>query len=384
MGLSNRENITYSDKGFSVTLQDFNNLIYLDWSEIKWNPKNIEKYVLYVLKPADNKKNIFDGENPLIKQIVTEPRAMVKISNVNLRESLNGGNIGFFVGAIEKGKSEPSNKPSSWKQAKVKYTKSPNIWTKLVDGINLESCSACSIEEFLANYRSNLLLGKLQNFIKKNKVVMGFFGETPEKRMTQEEFAAKLEDYNVYTSGKTFSGNYSVLLLPKTMEKLIDDLKSQYEILSRSQSDDNRHFPRDFSIDISKYKFLKNSEYLKALKKNLSLKQLKSIDFNLIEFVFWKQIKFYKPSFCSMLQISWDYGKDNWIRVECHESNTPRIIYEGNGETMCLDKYFDGFIYVVTGQQWSAVFTNRGEYGSIDLEPYPIDVNLGVPMVYLE
>ena len=98
---------------------------------------------------------------------------------------------------------------------------------------------------------------------------MGFFGETPEKRMTQEEFAAKLEDYNVYTSGKTFSGNYSVLLLPKTMEKLIDDLKSQYEILSRSQSDDNRHFPRDFSIDISKYKFLKNSEYLKALKKNL-------------------------------------------------------------------------------------------------------------------
>ena len=258
MGLSNRENITYSDKGFSVTLQDFNNLIYLDWSEIKWNPKNIEKYVLYVLKPADNKKNIFDGENPLIKQIVTEPRAMVKISNVNLRESLNGGNIGFFVGAIEKGKSEPSNKPSSWKQAKVKYTKSPNIWTKLVDGINLESCSACSIEEFLANYRSNLLLGKLQNFIKKNKVVMGFFGETPEKRMTQEEFAAKLEDYNVYTSGKTFSGNYSVLLLPKTMEKLIDDLKSQYEILSRSQSDDNRHFPRDFSIDNSKYKFLKN------------------------------------------------------------------------------------------------------------------------------
>ena len=85
-----------------------------------------------------------------------------------------------------------------------------------------------------------------------------------------------------------------------------------------------------------------------------------------------------------MLQISWDYGKDNWIRVECHESNTPRTIYEGNGETMCLDKYFDGFIYVVTGQQWSALFTNRGEYGSIDLEPYPIDVNLGVPMVYLE
>ena len=254
MGLSNRENITYSDKGFSVTLQDFNNLIYLDWSEIKWNPKNIEKYVLYVLEPVDNKKNIFDGEKPLIKQIVTEPRAMVKISNVNLRESLNGGNIGFFVGAIEKGKTSVSGKTSNWKQAKVKYIRSPNIWTKFVDGINLEQGSACSLKEFLANYKRSTGIGSIRDIAKRKDVLWGFFDETPEKRMTLDEAIAKLAESIVYVSGKN-----SVIMLPKTMRDFIDELMSQK---------DNQPSPRDnqqFIIDISKYKFLKNSESLKAL-----------------------------------------------------------------------------------------------------------------------
>ena len=157
MSLNNKENITYNDDGFNVTSEKFNSCIHLDWSEVKWKPKNIEKYVLYVLESVANQKNVFDGAKPLIERVVTEPRAMVKINNVNLRKRLDDHCIGFFVGAIEKGKSEPSWKPSSWKQAKIWYSITPNIWVDYLDGIKLSEETIIPFDDFFMKYKKVVL-----------------------------------------------------------------------------------------------------------------------------------------------------------------------------------------------------------------------------------
>lgn len=363
MGLDKRETITYNDKGFSATMHEFNNLIYLDWSNVKWKPKNIERYLLYVLEPVDSKKNIFDGAKPMIQRVVTEPYAMVKISNLREQSRLFNRNIGFFVGAIEKGKTSVSGKTSNWKQAKVKYIRSPNIWTKFVDGINLEQGSACSLKEFLANYKRSTGIGSIRDIAKRKDVLWGFFDETPEKRMTLDEAIAKLAESIVYVSGKN-----SVIMLPKTMRDFIDELMSQK---------DNQPSPRDnqqFIIDISKYKFLKNSESLKALKKNLSIKQFKNNNF--LEVLFWRRIKFYKPNICTMLQIGWDYDVAPFS-VDCCESDPPREVYKGYDKT-CIDKYFDWNVYRVKGKEWQASFVVTS-----DGEPYPVGENQAAEMVDL-
>ena len=364
MSLNKKEYITYDDEGFSVRSLDFNNLIYINWSEVEWKPKNIEKYVLYVLETTDSKKNIFDGEKPLYLQVVTKPYALVKISNVNLAKRLNGYNIGFFVGAIEKGKSEPSWKPSSWKQAKIKFTMSPNIWTNYVDGVDVERVSVCSLSDFLANYKRSVKPGSVKDFIKEKNVAWGFWGEMPEKRMTLDEVAAKFAECDVYTSEKKTD-----ILLPKTMRELIDSL-IKYQKRPKDQSSPKKGV--DDKIDISKYIFLK------ALKNIPSIKRFKNNEIALIEFIFWKQIKFYRPKICKILQISWDGGCGPFS-VECYDSDPPREVYKGSGKT-CIDKYFDWNIYGIRGRQWYASFC-----ASSDGEPYPFYIiGIDAPQVVLK
>ena len=336
MGLSKQEVITSNE--FSASAISFNSLIYLDWSNVKWKKKNIEKYVLYVLEPIANKKNTFDGAKPLIRRVLTNDYAMVQITNPTERKRLNGHNIGFFVGAIAKGEKEPGKPASNWRQAKTNYTTPPDIWTGSVDGIDLSSCSACSFKEFLANYKKTLNAKDITELLREKDVIWGFRDESPETRMTIDEANAKLKDFDVYSYGKK-----NVILLPKAMGKVIEDLQS-------------KGGSRSVSIDLSKYKALNKSEYLKKMEKMLPAKQFKQVSSKMIEFLIWRPLKFYKVSKCSLLQVSWTpHSGSSSYRVYCQVPQ--RDVYKGE-KTTCIDKYFDlaAPLYVVEGRGWDASF----------------------------
>ena len=347
MGLSKQEVITTNE--FSVNALSFNSLIYLDWSDVKWKKKNIEKYVLYVLEPIANKKNTFDGAKPLLMQILTKNCAIVQLTNPTERKRLNGRNVGFFVGAIAKGEKEPGNLPSNWKQAKTSYTTPPDVWTGGVDGINLSSCSACSFEDFLANYKKAINTKDITGLLREKNVIWGFRGDTPETRMTVDEANAKLKDFVMYSYGKK-----DVILLPKAMEKVIEDLKSGGG-------------SRPVSINLSKYKALNKLECLKEVKNMLPAKQYRQLPISIIEYLIWKPLNFYKVSKCSLLRISWTpHSGSSSYYAYCQVPR--RDFYEGKNTT-CIDKYYDedAALYLVGGRDWYASFVIY----DLTSKPYP-------------
>ena len=382
MGLSKRENITYNDTGFSVMSESFNSCIHLDWSGVKWKTKNIEKYVLYVLEPVDSKKNIFDGEKPLIKQIVTKPRAMVSISNLRERNRLNGRNIGFFVGAIEKGKSEPSSKSSSWKQAKIGYSKTPNIWVDYLDGIKLSEDTLVPFDDFFLKYKKVVLKNNqslsIKDLLKAKTVQWAFFEEPFATGMTVDEANKELKKYTAYAKG-----NDSIVVLPSEMD---DVLKALEEAASKKDKEEAKEKGLQSFIDtlsaekIKKIsdKFLKtryalrygrpktlNDLLQKILKSKLPAqstfpaKAKKSTAINVIVAIIvgtaWTSMKCYRVSSCELPKISWDPVSGNGKYVLSEVYGRDRTVYSGT-ETTCIDRTKCIGCYLLVKNSWEAYF----------------------------
>ena len=362
--MNSKENITYNDDGFNVVDEKFNSCIRLDWSGVKWKPKNIEKYVLYVLEPVANKKNVFDGAKPLIERVVTEPRAMVKINNVNLRKRLDDHCIGFFVGAIEKGKSEPSWKPSSWKQAKIWYSITPNIWVDYLDGIKLSEETIIPFDDFFLKYkkvvpRNNQGLS-IKDLLKAKSVQWAFFEEPFAKKMTIDEANIELKKYTAYAKG-----NDSIVVLPSEMDELLrmleaagsnkdkveakgkgfqtfidklsaEKIKKLSDKLLRTRYAQRYGRPKtlnDLLKRILKSKFPAQSKFPAKSTKNTAINVIVAI----LVGTAWTSMKCYRVSSCELPKISWDPfpGKGKYELSEVY--GRTRTVYSGT-ETTCIDR----------------------------------------------
>ena len=382
MSLNKRETISYNDTGFSVMSESFNSCIHLDWSGVKWKTKNIEKYVLYVLEPVDNKKNIFDGEKPLIKQIVTTSRAMVSISNLRERNRLNGHYIGFFVGAIEKGKSEPSWKPSSWKQAKIGYSITPNIWVDYLDGIKLSEETIIPFDDFFMKYKKVVLKNNqslsIKDLLRAKSVQWAFYEEPFAKGMTVDEANKELKKYTAYSKG-----NDSIVVLPSEMEELLRVLESVASNKDKVEAREKglQSFVDKLSLEKTKKladKLLRtryaqrygrhktlNDLLKKILKSKLPAqstfpaKATKNTAINVIAAILvgtaWTSMKCYRVSSCELPKISWDPVSGNGKYVLSEVYGRDRTVYSGT-ETTCIDRTKCIGCYLLVKNSWEAYF----------------------------
>lgn len=382
MSLNNKENITYNDDGFNVTSEKFNSCIHLDWSEVKWKPKNIEKYVLYVLESVANQKNVFDGAKPLIERVVTEPRAMVKINNVNLRKRLDDHCIVFFVGAIEKGKSEPSWKPSSWKQAKIWYSITPNIWVDYLDGIKLSEETIIPFDDFFMKYKKVVLKNNqslsIKDLLRAKSVQWAFYEEPFAKGMTVDEANKELKKYTAYSKG-----NDSIVVLPSEMEELLKVLES---VASNKDKVEAREKGLQSFVDKLSLEKIKNladklsrtryaqrygrhktlNDLLKKILKSklpaqssFPAKATKNTAINVIVAILvgtaWTSMKCYRVSSCELPKISWDPvpGNGKYELTEVYERD--RKVYSGT-ETTCIDREKCYGCYLLVKNDWEAYF----------------------------
>lgn len=402
MALNDKEIITYDDSGFRIEYASFNSCILLDWENVKWKPKNIEKYVLYVLEPVGNKKNVFNGANPLIKRVLTQPRALVRISSAIERDRLSGRNIGFFVGAIEKGKSEPSWKPSSWKQAKAGYSKTPNIWVERYrdDAVTFTEDSFPSLADVLSNYeRKNLRSVKsfsIKSLLRDVTEVHWAFEEVPsETRMLVADANNQLKNYSAYVHGKK-----SVLFLPSNMDEIVGILKkAEMRTAKKASKEKSKSADMSKSVNLSKSvdpikrqmaaieelvimlsekemdslivklkdcKIGKRSvekferAYMKQSKKGVIKKQSKKdvisrIICAILLATAWSSWHCYRVGICDTKKFYWDpvSGNENYELsvVEFGE----RKVYSGT-DTTCIDKYENWGWYLLEKGDWSAFF----------------------------